>query len=244
MADKTLLVLGASSECGVAIIKQIHTNYKYIYAHYAHNVGPLMILKEELKEKLILIQDDFMADHGGAAVLNAIESEIGYPDHVIHLPAVPYKNVKFIKADWSEFEAGIQTSLRSAVIIVQKVIAKLLKEKRQGKIIFMLSAYTDNIPPKFSSLYVTVKYALLGLMKALSAEYADKGIMLNGISPSIMETKFLKEVPELIVQQLAMNSPFGRNLFVEEVVPMFEFLLSEKGDRITGQNIVISGGIV
>ena len=244
MADKILLILGASSECGVAIIKQIHASYKFIYAHYAHNVEPLLPIKEELKEKLILIQDDFMADSAGGAILEAIESEFGYPDHVIHLPAVPYKNVKFIKSDWSEFEAGIQTSLRSSVVILQKVIAKLLKEKREGKIIFMLSAYTDNVPPKFSSVYVTVKYALLGLMKALSAEYADKGIMVNGISPSMMETKFLKEVPELLVQQAAMNSPFGRNLLVDEIVPMFEFLLSEKGNRITGQNIVISGGIL
>lgn len=242
MVEKTLLVLGASSECGQAIIKQIHTKYKYIYAHYAHNVTPLLSLKEELGDKLILIQDDFSADNGGEAVLNAMEGEAGYPDHVIHLPAVPYRNVKFVKAEWKDFEQGIQTSLRSAVVIIQRVVAKLLKEKREGKIILMLSSYTNNCPPKFSSLYVTVKYALLGLMKSLSVEYADKGIMVNAVSPSMMETKFLKDVPELIIQQTAMNSPFGRNLLVDEIVPMFELLLSEGGDRITGQNIVISGG--
>lgn len=242
MEEKILLVLGASSECGLAIIKRVHANYEYIYAHYAHSAEALMELKKELGDKLILIQADFSSDHGEEAVLNAMENGVGYPNHIIHLPAVPYRNVKFIKAEWEEFELGLHTSLRSAVIVIQKVVAKLLKERRQGKIIFMLSSSTNNVPPKFSSVYVTVKYALLGLMKALSVEYADRGIMVNGISPSMMETKFLKDVPELIVQQAAMNSPFGRNLLVEEIVPAFEFLLSEGGDRITGQNIVISGG--
>ncbi len=99
-----------------------------------------------------------------------------------------------------------------------------------------------NLSGDYNPLHNDEEYALLGLMKALSVEYADRGIMVNGISPSMMETKFLKDVPELIVQQAAMNSPFGRNLLVEEIVPAFEFLLSEGGDRITGQNIVISGG--
>lgn len=240
---KVLLIMGASSDCGIAIIKKVHNNYSHIYAHYAHHAEQLQKIREEIGDKLILIQDDFSLENSGQAILDIIEKRGEYPDHIIHLPAPNYQNYKFVKAGWTPFEHGIQTSLHSCVTVLQGVIPKMIKEKREGRIIFMLSSYTNNNPPRFTAPYVTVKYALLGLMKELSVEYADKGIMVNGISPGMMETKFLKDVPELIVQQNAGNSPFGRNLNIEEVVPLFEFLLSDEAARITGQNIIISGGM-
>lgn len=244
MKQKVLLILGASSECGLQLLKQIHKEYSCIYAHYSHHAEELMELKKEVGDKLILVQDNFLEKQGGEKVLNVIEENNVYPDHIIHLSALPYRNDKFVKVGWEPFENNIRVSVHSVVVILQKLINKIIKERRQGKIIFMLSSYTNNIPPKFSSVYVTSKYALLGLMKALSAEYADRGIMVNAVSPSMMETKFLIEVPEFIVQQEAEKSTFGRNLLVEEVVPTFSFLLSDKADRITGQNIIISGGNV
>lgn len=242
MAEQVLLVIGASSDCGLAVIKQIQHNYTCIYAHYGHTAEKLLELKETLGDKLVLIQDDFSGACGGETVLKVMEEKGVFPEHVIHFSAQPFRNIKFVKAEWDTFEKDLQISLRSAVIILQSVIKKLVKQKKRGKIVFMLSSVTENCPPKYLSSYVTVKYALMGLMKSLSVEYAQKGIMVNAVSPSMMETKFLREIPELVVQQTAANSPFGRNLRVEDVVPAFEFLLSDKADLITGQNIVVSGG--
>lgn len=242
MQQKVLLMLGASSECGLGILDRVNQNYTHIYAHYGKNAQALLRMKEKLNERLTLIQDDFSGENGGEAVVRAMREKGIFPDHVVHLPAAPYQNVKFVKAGWEPFEEGIRISVHSAVAVLQHVIGQMLKEKRKGRIIFMLSSCTENTPPKFTSPYVAVKYAMLGLMKALSAEYAERGITVNAVSPSMMETKFLDKVPELIVQQAAASSPFGRNLRVEDVVPVFDFLLSEKAELLTGQNIVISGG--
>ncbi len=107
----------------------------------------------------------------------------------------------------------------------------------------MLTAYVIGVPPKFQSPYITVKYGLLGLMRNLAAEYAGKGITVNGVSPDMIETKFLSQIPELIIEQNAKNTPMGRNLRVEEVVPTFEYLLSDGADLVTGQNIGVTGGV-
>lgn len=58
----------------------------------------------------------------------------------------------------------------------------------------------------------------------------------------MIETKFLQNVPELLVQQNAMNSPTGANLKIEEVLPLIEFLLQDSSGSITGQNIDITNG--
>ena len=82
----------------------------------------------------------------------------------------------------------------------------------------------------------------MGLMKALAQEYAGKGVTINGISPTMIETKFLNDIPDLLVQQNAMNSPTKENLKVQDVVPTISFLLSNNANSITGQNIAITNG--
>ena len=134
-------------------------------------------------------------------------------------------------------------SVSSIIMILQRFLP-IMSRKKYGKILFMLTSFTLNAPPKYQAPYITAKYALLGLMLDLAREYAEKGIMVNGISPEMMETKFISEMPELVIQQNAANSPIGRNLTVEDVVPSFLYLLSDYADAITGQNIGITGGII
>ena len=58
----------------------------------------------------------------------------------------------------------------------------------------------------------------------------------------MIETKYLKDIPDLIIQQNAFNSPTGSNLQIKDVIPKIEFLLSENSDCITGQNLAITNG--
>ena len=161
---------------------------------------------------------------------------------IIHLLVKKINNQKFIKSSWKQFDNEMQVSLYSIVMILKELIPQMMKQK-YGRIIIMLSSYTLNIPPKFLSSYVTVKYALLGLIKSLSVEYANKGITINGISPEMIETKFLSDIPKLIVQKNAQDSPLGRNLYVQDIIPMFLYLLSDEAEVITGQNFGITGGM-
>lgn len=240
---KCILILGASSEIGLCLIKAIASEYDIIYAHYGRNSAELQKLRTQYGEKIVLIQDDLSSPQAGMTILETIENNGVYPQHIVHIPAPVVENIRFTKSDWKTFEENFKISIRSAVNILPALFKRIIKEHESGRVIFVLSSYTENLPPKFMSPYVTTKYALLGLMRALSAEYADKGIMVNGISPGMMETKFLDKTFDHAVEENAAKSPFGRNLYVDEVIPTMRFLLSDDAKRITGQNIVVSGGM-
>ncbi len=242
MNDNVLLVMGASSEVGIKLIEKVKDNYSLIYAHYGSSRSEIEKLGD-IGGKLRLIQADLRDKSAIDTIINQIQQEDVVPNHVVLLPAPKVKNERFTKTNWESFEDNINISLRSAVLVLQWVLKRLTKEKRSGRVVFMLSSYTVNIPPRFMSSYVCVKYAMLGLMKALATEYDSKNITVNGVSPGMMETKFLMNIFDSVIEDNAQKSPFGRNLFVDEVIPTIQYLLSDGAQRLTGQNIVVTGGM-
>lgn len=239
--DKVLLITGASSDVGLELIRSIGSNYKIIWAHYRSSLECFEDLKAEYGEKIIPIQANFSELESTKKFILKIKESEDFPDHIVHLSAPKVHSVRFHKDSWESYQRELDTSLRSITMILQEFIPKMSK-KKYGKIVFMLSAYLAGVSPKFQSPYIIVKYALLGLMRNLASEYAGKGITVNGVSPDMMETKFLSELPELIKELSAQSSPIGRNIYVQEVIPTIEFLLSSGSDRLSGQNIAIMGG--
>ena len=89
-----------------------------------------------------------------------------------------------------------------------------------------------------------VKSMLGGFARSLAIEYAQYGITVNCVAPSMMETKFLADTSDLIVQAAAEANPMGRNAQVSDVVPAMAFLLSDEAGFITGAVLPITGGSV
>ncbi len=239
--DKVLLVTGASSDVGSELIKTIGQEYSRIWAHYMKSTEIVENLRIEFGDRIIPIQADFSDLKSTERFIEIIQQSDCYPDHIVHLSSQKAHNLQFHKHNWESYQREIDTSLRSITKILQAFIPRMVKNK-YGKIVFMLSAYVLGVPPKFQSPYITVKYALLGLMKNLAAEYATKGITSNAVSPDMMETKFLSDLPDLIKEQNAKNNPLGRNICVKEVIPAIEYFLSPGSNAVTGQNIGITGG--
>ena len=238
--NKILLVTGASSDVGQALIRKVASNYTKVIAHYGHSSDAIKELASEFGDRIVPMQADFSSAADIDAMIACINEQNLMPDHVVHLVSPKAYNQKFDKDDIENFDIGWKVSVRSIVQILLSVMPYMKKQK-YGKVIFMLTSCVLNLPAKYQSSYVTIKYALLGLMKSLSVEYADKGIAINAVSPDMIETKFLSEIPDLIVQKNAMSSPLGRNLTVNDVVPAYEYLLSDDGDAVRGGNLSITG---
>lgn len=242
MSNKNLLILGASSDVGCALIKELYNDYDMIIAHYCNNCQSLDDLILNYGDKIKKFQANFLNDKSTDEMIVNIEKLKSDITHIVHLPALNIKNIKFEKLKWEDIEKELTVELKSVYKVLNKFLP-LMAKKRYGKIVFMLSSNTY-YPAKYQSNYITAKYALLGLMKALSHEYAGKKVNINAVSPSMMETKFLNDIAELIIQKNAEDNPMKRNANVQDVVPIIKMLLSDSAEFITGQNILISGGSI
>ena len=188
-------------------------------------------------------QADFSAMESTQKFVNRLKMQKYIPTHILHVPAIPVENKRFTEYVWQECEDQFHVQVRSLFLVLQAVIKGMVKGK-QGKIVLVLTSYTKAVPPKFLASYVMSKYALLGFGKAIAAEYAGKGILVNMVSPSMVETKFLANVYGGAVEQSAMANPMGRNAKVQDVVPLIKYLLSDENKFVTGANIPVTGGEV
>ena len=150
-------------------------------------------------------------------------------------------NTKFKNFDEERFDKDLSVQVRSAVKICKTFVPKMAKAKR-GRVLFMLTSYLLGMPPKNTAAYVMAKSTLQGLAKSLAADYAGTGVTVNCVMPSMMETKFLADTSDLIVQASAEANPMGRNATPADVVPAMAFLLSDEAGFITGVTLPITGG--
>lgn len=239
--EKCILVTGSSSDVGTALIRKISVNYTLVIAHYNRSGEAVEQLVKELGEKIIPIQADFSEKESIENMVAEIRQKNLIVDHIVHLAAPKFHIRKFIKENMDEMRRDYQSATESIMIILKEFLAGMMKQ-RYGKVVFMLSSNVINYPAKYQAAYTVSKYALLGLMKSIAVEYAEKGITSNAVSPDMMDTKFVSDIPELIVRQNAEANPGKRNLHVDEVITAFEYLLSDGADRVTGVNLPVTGG--
>ena len=239
--DKVLLVLGASSDMGIATIRELGADYTYIIAHYRTMNSELELLEKEVGNKMLCMRADLSSEKDVLTLISEIKLTNKIPTHIIHFPAPQCENSKFHKIEWNVFQEEIDISLRSIVLILKTFLPQMAKQ-RYGRIILMLSFVVEGNAPAYCCNYVVTKYAMFGLVKALATEYASKGITVNGISPAWVQTKYISNQPDMLIQQNAQLSPLGRILEVQDIVPSVKYLFADEAACINGQNIAITCG--
>jgi 3-oxoacyl-[acyl-carrier protein] reductase len=238
--NNIIFITGASSDIGVELIKSLNEEC-IIIAHYNSNNQKLLELQKESRNQIIPVQANFSSEKSVTDMLDKIESQIGVPNKIVHLAASKFENIRFKDVKWINFQNEINLSLGAITIILNRFLPKMAALKR-GRVVTMLSSVVIGVPPKALTQYTTVKYALLGLMKSLASEYAEKKITINCISPSMINTQFLSLINERVVDLASEMHPLKRNAMVSDVVPIMLMLLSDNAAYINGVNIPITGG--
>ena len=238
----TYLITGATSDVGRALIERLLRAEpdSLVLAQGCGDLPKLDALCAAFAGRI----KTYDADLSDRAKVDAFVQQLQdapTPTHFVHLPALPVVNTKFKAFDQARFDLDMEIEIHSAVRILRAVLPAMAKAKF-GRVLFIQTSYTIGCPPKNTAAYVMAKSAIGGLVKSLAVEYAKFGVTVNCVAPSMMETNFLKDTPDLIVQAAAADNPMGRNARPDDVVPAMAFLLSQEAGFITGVTLPITGG--
>ena len=242
MSKNHILITGASSAIGCAIIRLIADESTVLLAHYSSNLEALVKLRSEVPGQVIPIQADLSAESGILSLIEAVSSHCEAPGKIILLAAPRLTMVRFKDLGWEDFRSHVEIPLRAAVMILGQFLPKLAKTG-YGRVVFMLSSVVLGVPPSAMAHYVVAKYAMLGLMKATAGEFVSKGITVNAVAPSMVETGFLQDIPGKLVEIAAMQHPLKRNATPGDVAPLVKCLISDEMAYLTGVTVPLTGGL-
>lgn len=246
--ENSYIITGASSDVGIAFLQRLQQKYQSLndnckviaqYHSTKEQLEQLQSASQNLKFNFYKCDLSNLADVEIWA--NKIKNDGIVPTHILHLASLRFSYMRIKNFAWERLQQEINVNA-GALAILLKIFLPLMAKKKYGRVVAMLTAYTIDVPPKFMSDYIMAKYALLGLVRSAAVEYAGKGITVNGISPNMMETKFLAEVDDLSITMNAENSAMRRNIDVNEVCAAMEYLCSDAAAYINGINLNMSGG--
>jgi 3-oxoacyl-[acyl-carrier protein] reductase len=121
-------------------------------------------------------------------------------------------------------------------------VAVHLRAQRYGKIVNIASHQAFR--PGFGIVnYAASKAALIGLTKAAAVDLGSANINVNAVAPGFVKTELLARLPREILERAEHESLLGRVAEPEDVARVVSFLCSEAARHITGQTIVVDGGL-
>ncbi|MDA8535754.1 SDR family oxidoreductase [Alphaproteobacteria bacterium] len=143
-----------------------------------------------------------------------------------------------------EWDEVMRTNVTSAFMLSRLAISQMLHQKQGGSIV-NISSQMAGIPHLGASpSYESSKAALNALTRHLAAEYADKNIRVNSVSPGSIETALNKNMDPLHWKSIQEKIPMKRLGQPYEVAEAVNFLASKKASYITGNNLYVAGGSV
>ncbi len=141
-----------------------------------------------------------------------------------------------------EWDEVLSTNLKS-VFLTTKACARPMVKQRSGVIINVASVIgiTGNAG---QANYAASKAGMIAVTKSAAKELAKRNIRVNAIAPGFIRTRMTEQLPAEVKQKILDQIPLGRYGEAEEVAEVAVFLASEGARYITGQVIVVDGGLV
>ena len=176
-----------------------------------------------------------------AALVADVEKEFGGIDILVNNAGLTRDNLVMRLSD-DDWDTVLNANVRGAFAAIRAASRGMMK-KRAGRIINMASVVgiTGN---KGQANYAASKGALISLTKSVAKELGSRNILVNAIAPGFIET----EMTDAMTQEArdAMNGmiPLGRLGKSADIASMVVFLASDHASYITGQVLVVDGGMV
>ena len=175
------------------------------------------------------------------AMVSAVEAAFGSLDILVNNAGLTRDNIMLRLKD-EDWDAVIDANLRGAFAATRAATRGMMK-RRSGRIINIASV-VGLVGNKGQSNYAASKAGLIGLTKAVAKEFASRNILVNAIAPGFIETDMPNAMTPEARAALLGSIPLERLGSPKDVAAMVAFLASEHAGYITGQVLVVDGGMV
>ncbi len=143
------------------------------------------------------------------------------------------------EGDWDQV---LDANLKGAFLVTKQVTRGMMK-RRRGRVI-NIASIVGLIGNRGQANYAASKAGLVGFTKAVAKELASRNVLVNAVAPGFIDTDMTRALPEAAREALQAQIPLGRLGGGADVAHAVLFLASDLAGYITGQVVVVDGGMV
>ncbi|MFE9320980.1 SDR family NAD(P)-dependent oxidoreductase [Nocardia sp. NPDC052278] len=245
-AKRVAIVTGAGSGIGAAVARQLARG-SHRMALFDRDVEALGEVAAELRFvgiEVLTYAVDVADENSVAEAIGSVRKEFG-PVQIMVTSAGVQEHAPVTDITRTQWERIIAVNLTGTFACIQSVVPDMIAAG-WGRIVTISSSSAQSGAANMAH-YIASKGGVIALTKALSAELAPKGITVNSIPPSIIDTPMAHQATKAGwfpgLEAIAAVTPVRRTGTAEDVAAACEFLCSDQAGFITGQLIGVNGGL-
>ena len=242
MADPVIVISGGSRGLGAGIARKC-LDAGYIVATFSR--APTPFIEQELigdrdAGRFYWAEADSRDDNALSRFVRTVMDRYGAIDALVNNAAIGRFGA-FALMNMQEIDDTLAVNLRSNIILA-RLCAPAMVLRGSGAIVNISSvnAVRGNAGV---AVYSATKAALDGFTRALARELGPRNIRVNSLAPGYFDSDMVAGLSERQRRAILRNTPLGRLGTIDEIAATVSFLLSPAAAFITGQTIVIDGGL-
>ncbi|SDG51649.1 3-oxoacyl-[acyl-carrier-protein] reductase [Limimonas halophila] len=235
---RVALVTGGTRGIGHAICVALRDEGYQVAANYGGNDDAARAFREETGIPVYKFDvSDFEAVRGG---IQQVENDLGPVDVLVNNAGIT-KDTTLHKMAPEQWTDVINTNLNSVFNCSRNVIEGM-RERGFGRII-CISSINGQKGQFGQGNYAAAKAGILGFVKSLALENANKGVTVNAVAPGYIGTDMVQKMPQKVIdEKILPHIPVGRLGEPEEIARCVAFLARDDSGFITGSTLTANGG--
>lgn len=248
ISDLTVLVTGAGRGLGAAIARAFHREGARVAINYRRSQTAAEALANDLGPRAAAFRADVTDPAQVAAMVDQITERFGAPDVLVHNALADFAfngdaRTRLDQLSWTDIARQTETSVGGALNCLAAMQAHCAAQ-RFGRIITIGTNLMQNPVVPYHD-YTAAKGALLAFTRTAAKELGPMGISVNMVSGGLLRTTDASAAtPDAVFDIIASQTPLGRVTTPEDMADAVLFFASPWARAVTGQNLIVDGGLV
>lgn len=240
---KIAVVTGASKGIGRACALRLAKDGMTVVVNYSHSDAEAAKTVEEIKAA----GGDSVAYKADVSDLNQVKDMFKFVSDTYGRVDVLVNNAGIVRDEYllmltqENLDKCLDLNIKGYFYCAQQAALKMFSQK--SGVIVNMSSVSSKMALAGQSVYSATKGAVNSMTQTMAKELARKKIRVNAVCPGFVQTEMVDQLPEDKKKEYLKEVPLGRFADVNEVAGLVSFLCSDDASYITGQAIVLDGGL-
>lgn len=240
---RVAIVSGGSRGFGPVLIRSLLEDPDLAVASFSRSVTPEI---QELldapanRDRFVFETVDITDSEAVRSFVALVREKLGSVDILINNAGVALDRVLALQEE-ADIRRMLDVNLMGTASLTKACVREMLAAQ-WGRIV-TITSIAGQSGYRGLAAYSMTKAGLDGFTRSLARELGDRGVTVNSIAPGFMETAMTEGFSDEQRQQIVRRTPIGRLGTAGDVVPLIKFICSDAAGFITGQTIVVDGGI-